>query len=283
MDLLKKAVSASGDTEFIAIDATDAVKSVAERTQAHPAALIHLGQGLMGSLLIMSIANKEATGKLSLQWKVDGPFGDLYVDANELGQVRGTMTNLHPEVSDLNIKMGNGILVVSGKTKKGPTSGIVYSTGDVCSDILHYLLQSEQRQCAMNLWVGIKWNDENKEYPIEVKKAVGYLMELHPNKQTGIEQSRAQFWESRIKQLNRLSTWNLGENTTDDILKTLSGDAKITEFVNQSVSFYCPCSEERAERAMILVRKQDADEGKSEDTAPKILRCEFCGKTYNLI
>lgn len=278
MDCLRKSLSADKEVEFLAIDATELVREAVQRTQAWPPAAIHLGQALMGSILLMSITTKESSSKLSLNWKVDGPFGDLYVECDELGNTRGTVSTPRADIQDLHTKLGEGLLQVR-RTIKNTATGIVYAKGDVCQDLLAYLQQSEQRNCALNLWVNLQWSDYDKENPIHVQSAYGYLLDLLPSSSPERQQAKAFFWETRLQELGGLSKWKFEGDPTLSILKTISDESNPNEIYYQAISFHCNCSEERAKRALSLVNKHD---GIQESVVQEEVRCEFCGKVYRV-
>jgi redox-regulated HSP33 family molecular chaperone len=281
MDCLRKAISADREIEFIAIEATDLLRESMLRTGAWPPAMIHLGQALMGAELLGAITTKEQTAKIGIQWNVRGPFGNLYAEADHMGRARGTIVHPQAPVQNLNSTLGSGVLKVFRK-EKGFVTGIVNSKGDVCADLLKYLKQSEQRFCAMNLWVDLTWNDDNPENPVEVRNALGYLVESLPSESIGRAEAKAVFWEGRLDELGSISKWQLEDDKTKGILKTLSGDENVREIFYLNVGFHCDCDEDRARRALALARNdttKKSDFVKSESQA-ETLRCEYCGKEY---
>lgn len=278
MDLLKKVLIDDSNVQVVAIDATQLVHQTMVQAEAWPPATIHLGQGLLAALSLLSILTKDTDGKLSLQWSSNGPFGDLYVEADPSGNVRGTILKPQAAVQNLHASMGSGNLMVR-KTFKTTSNGVVSSQGDVCQDVLGYLSQSEQRQCAMNLWVDLSWNDDTPETPVSVNSAYGYLLECLPDPDPRRRTLMTQMWEDRLKEMGTLSKWNIDRSKpTDSIIETISGGGSCKEIMTQNIRFHCNCSEERAERALALAVKET---GEPQVEAENI-RCEFCGKNYRI-
>lgn len=281
MDILRRAITKDGLVRISAINGTNLLQESLQRTKSLPPSMIHLGQGLLGSLLLLSVTTKSEDAKISLQWNTPtGPFGSMYVEANAKGEVRGTILKPQASVTDLKTLLGEGHLQVTRQEVKGQV-GVVSCEGDVCSDLLNYLHQSEQRRVAMNLWVDLDVDEANEVHPFKVKKALGYLIELLPDDNVIEQKSREFYFEERLKELGGLSAWDIDYNDpTKSILQILSDEEKPKETMYQSLRFHCNCTEERAARALALAEAQSPTEdfmNKEEDVT-----CEFCGQTYHI-
>lgn len=301
MDILKKYISHDNSVVFSFVDATDTVNESLKRVKCLPPAGIHLGQALLSCLLVQSIYGEKHKNKLSMQWSVDGSFGNMFVDMNEKGGIRGTISNPQFFAGKINESLGQGILQVirensaqtsitsapsSGVTKDAPETsktsmaqaikqtGLVDSKGDVVSDTLGYLHQSEQRQCAMNVWV--QFDTASDE--LRLKSAWGYLVELLPMDDTLKRDMIGMFWEEKFNELGNMSTWNIdaSEPTTSMADITLGTFGK--EISQKKVFFECTCSEERAERALVFANQKD--QAHSQDSAE--VTCEYCGQVYDI-
>lgn len=276
---IQKLITADGGTQILLIEAKDLVQDSLSRLKAWPPSMIHLGQALMGTNLLQALLSKESSSKLSLHWSVRGPFGDLFVEANALGQSRGTITHPQAPVSNMHARLGNGLLQVR-RTEKDATTGVVEAQGDVCMDILNYLKQSEQRPCAMNLWVDLNWDDSRPDHPVYVRHAVGYLLEVLPGDNGKIRPDVLVQWENFLLSLGKLSQWSLDENDLlGSIGRFLNPGTAPKPLLYQNIKFNCSCSEERAQRALTLALNQDDSNPRKNS---EVLRCEFCGKTYEL-
>lgn len=281
-DGLHKVITKGGEAVIIAIDATQMVQETVDRIQAYPPAAIHLGQAMMGTLLVQALSEDDESEKISFQWKAEGPFGHLYAEARNFGEVRGTILYPQAPVMDLQTKLGPGLLQVR-RTKRSTTTGIVNSVGDVSLDMVEYLEKSEQRNCGLNLSVQLAWNDEpGSKSKVKVQYAVGYLIDILPQ-ETEPELNRALLrWDSQMRVLGPLSEWQLEPLPAMCILKILSGESNPRIVMSQRVKFSCSCNQDRAERALALANSQapeDATEGGEEVR----VRCEFCGQVYSIV
>lgn len=273
MDKLQKYISADQSVVFGFLDATQTVNESLKRVGCLPPAGIHLGQALMGCVLVRSLYGEKSKNKLRMQWSVDGGFGNLFVDTDERGAVRGTIAKPQHFAGQLKESLGQGVLQVIREEKKSHT-GLVESKGSVCPDILEYLHQSEQRRCAMNLWVQYDSSSDQ----LQIKNAWAYVFEILPIDDALKKEMIATFWEEKFRELGNMSTWKI------DPKKPLESMADITlgSFGNQTqeqkIFFECTCSKERAERALVFANDKDKDN--HQDAAE--ITCEYCGQRYDI-
>lgn len=273
-DGLKKCLTESKEAVIYVIDATELVQESMERIKSFPPATVHLGQGLMAAALLQALSDGEDE-KVSLQWNTPGPFGSLYVEARNFGEVRGTIMNPQAAVFDFATKLGDGTLQVR-RSRYGTTTSVVNCEGDASLDILNYLEQSEQRNCGINLSVKIHWKDEKQE-EFEVAHALGYLIDILPQNSVEALENALVRWNRQMLKLGDISKWLLRpEHALEDMLQLISGEPAPKTTFQQRVTFRCRCSEERAARALALANRQEGftPQGASE------LRCEYCGKIY---
>lgn len=273
MDKIAKYITHDSSAQFIFVDATDTVSEVLKKTGALPPAGIHLGQALMSCYLIHELSAKQSTHKTKLQWSVNGEFGNLYVDVNEKRKGRGTITNPMAFTGRINESLGHGVLQVLRDQQKTHI-GIVATQGDVCSDSLEYLHKSEQRKCAMNLWVN--FDLESKD--LKVKSALGYFFEVFAMEDAMRFDLISTFWDEKIKEMGSLSNWKIDfKSPIASMAKiALESTGRLTE--ESEIGFGCNCSLVRAERALAFANRQDKE---SEQVEAEI-RCEYCGHVYDV-
>lgn len=273
MDQIAKYVTRDSSAQFIFVDATETVNQAIHRTGSLPPAGIHLGQALLSCYLVHELSAKDDDHRTKLQWNVDGLFGNLYVDVNEHRHGRGTITNPTAFSGHINESLGRGILQVL-RDQKSTHTGIVDSKGDVCSDMLEYLHQSEQRKCAMNIWV----NYDVKSEDLKVKSALGYFFEVFPNENSMRTELIAQFWDEKLAELGTLSNWSIDLNQSIASMAQISLDQTGVKTFEAPISFGCNCSLERAERALTFANRQ---ENSPQESKAEIV-CEYCGQVYNV-
>lgn len=280
MDRIRKIISENGETLIYAIDATEIVQDSMTRIQSFPPATVHLGQAMMAVLLLQAMgAEKEGTETVALDWLCEGPFGHLYAEARNHGEVRATIQNPQAPIFDYDTKLGLGQLRVR-KTRIVSTTSIINAEGNVASDILLYLEQSEQRHTGINFSVHIEWNDPNDPAKgFRVERAIGYLIDLLPQDSKQKFEDALLRWDRRMREIPQMSKWALDpKDRVSGILQLISGEASPKVILDQRVLFSCHCSEERAERALALADSHDPGSKQESHT----IKCEYCGKIYQL-
>lgn len=273
MDNLKKYMSHDGSVSFSFVDATETVNESLSRVGCLPPAGIHLGQALLACVLVQSLYGDKQKNKLRMQWSVDGNFGNLFVDMNQQGGVRGTIANPQHFDGKLTESLGKGIFQVIREEKKSHT-GLVQSKGNVVTDTLEYLHQSEQRQCAMNVWVQYDSGSDQ----LRVKNAWGYLVELLPMEDDLKRDMIATFWEEKFKELGNMSRWNIDPSSPITSMADITLGSFGKETSQKKFFFECTCSKERAERALVFANQNDAENHQEQAQ----ITCEYCGQTYDV-
>lgn len=273
MDQVVKYMTRDSSAQFIFVDATETINQVIHRTGCLPPAGIHLGQALISCYLVHELSAKDQDHRTKLQWNVAGPFGNMYVDVNEHRQGRGTINSPTAFSGQITESLGVGILQVLRDQQKTHT-GIVDSKGDVCTDVLEYLHQSEQRRCAMNLWV----NYDAKSKDLKIKSALGYFFEVFPQEDTMRRELIATFWDEKLAELGTLSEWSIDFKDPVTSMAEIALEKTGVRTFEAPIVFGCNCSLERAERALTFANQQ---ENSPQENKAEII-CEYCGQVYNV-
>ncbi len=279
---LQKCMSENGEAVIYALDATALVQESMQRVDCWPPATKHLGQAMMAAVLLQALNDTEDNESLSFQWMCDGPFGHLYAEARNYGEVRGTIHHPRPPVADYETKLGEGVLQVRRSHGNVGTTSLVNSVGDVSLDIVEYLEKSEQKSCGINLSVQISWDDEQKTR-FRVHSALAYLIHILPQPTEQKRNDALLRWDRQMHDLGPISRWLLRpEQTTLDMLRLISGEETPKVTLSQRVLFSCRCNEDRAARALALLESQEEAEGTFQPAAQTEIRCEYCGRTYTV-
>ena len=279
-DVLQKAISANGEAVAFVIDATALVQESMERVEAWPPATKHLGQAMMASLLLQALSDSDVNDTISLQWTCEGPFGHLFAEARNFGEVRGTIANPRAPVADYETGLGAGLLQIRRSLNRVGTTSIVNSTGVVSSDVVEYLEKSEQKNCGINLSVTVDWEDESRTR-FRVRSALAYLLHVLPQPTEAKLNEALLRWNRQMEALGPMSRWLLREGqTTADMLRLILGEEQPKIVMTQRVTFKCNCDVSRAARALALLEVQEEKEGTFQETPETEIRCEYCGKTY---
>lgn len=279
-DSLLKAISENQEVVVYALDATSLVQESMERIDCWPPATKHLGQAMMASVLLQALSDSEDGETLSLQWNCAGPFGHLYAEARNYGEVRGTIQHPQPPVADYETGLGEGILQVRRAHGAVGRTSVVNATGQVGADLVEFLEQSEQKNCGINLSVVIDWDEKDKS-KFKVSSALAYLIHVLPQPTEAKLNEALLRWDRQMQALGPISRWLLRPECVPlDMLRLICGEENPKLVMNQRVKFACKCSTDRAERALALLEAQEKKEGSFQEGKATNIRCEYCGKTY---
>lgn len=281
-DVLQKAISGNGEAVIFVLDATSLVQESMERIEAWPPATKHLGQAMMAALLLQALGDSDVNDTFSLQWTCEGPFGHLFAEARNFGEVRGTIQRPRAPVPDYDTGLGPGLLQIRRSQNRIGTTSIVNSGGVVSSDVVEYLEKSEQKNCGINLSVVLDWEDDSRTR-FRVRSAHAYLLHILPQPTEAKLNEALLRWNRQMEALGPISRWLLREDQiTTDMVRLILGEEEPKLVMTQRVAFKCNCDVNRAARALALLEVQEEKEGTFQEAATTDIRCEYCGKTYTV-
>ncbi|NIP78526.1 MAG: Hsp33 family molecular chaperone HslO [Gemmatimonadetes bacterium] len=276
---LVRATAFDGRVRALAVDSTSAVRELAQLQGTGPAATAALGRVATGTLLLGATLKKE-THLVTVQVKGDGPGGTVLASANGRGEVRGLVGNPRPAIQEtidgkLNVSGVVGtrgrITVIKDLGLKEPyNSTVELVSGEIGKDFAYYFARSEQQPSAVGLGVFVDRFGE-------VVAAGGYIIQILG----GLDADAVETLEREIAGLPHPTTMIRAGESPEDVLERVFG--KTFNVLDRSpVRFHCPCSRDRAERALILLGPGEIDaiiatqshQGHSDVT------CEFCGTNY---
>lgn len=276
MDYMVRGTAAEGMIRAFAAATRDTVEEARKAHNTAPVATAALGR-LMTAAVMMGSDMKGEQDLITLKISCDGPIGGLLATADAAGNVKGYVNQ--PEVLihanefgklDVAGALGNGVLsVIKDIGLKEPYVGqIMLCSGEIAEDLTYYFAASEQIPSSVAL--GVLMNRENT-----VREAGGFIIQLMP----GASEEIISKLEERIRTLRPVTAMLDGGMTPEDILReVLAGfDPEINE--RMPVRFYCSCSRERVERALISLGRKELTE-MIQDGKPVELCCHFCGKKY---
>lgn len=275
-DYIVRASAAGAQIRAFAAVTTNLVEEARERHQASPVATAALGRLLTGGVIMGSMM-KNPKDMLTIQIKCSGPVGGLTVTADSQGNVKGYMHNpdviLPPKNGKLDVggALGQGVMtVIKDMGLKEPYSGqTVLQTGEVAEDLTYYFATSEQVPSSVGL--GVLMEKDNT-----VRCAGGFIVQVMPF----IEEEVLSRLEQNIQNLQPVTSMLDGQHTPEEMLScVLDGlDMEITD--TMPATFFCNCSRERIEKAIISIGKKDIqsmiDDGKDIE-----VKCHFCNEAYN--
>jgi molecular chaperone Hsp33 len=277
-----RATAMDGLVRAFAISSTQTVAELRQRHGTDPAVTAALGRLATGTVLFGAML-KDDDQLVTVRVQGNGPAGTLLASANGNGEVRGLVSNPRPDIEQVNEK---GKLNVSGAVgtegrltvtrdlgmRQPHTSTVEIVSGEVGEDLAHYLAHSEQIPSAVGIGVFVKASGE-------VEAAGGYIVQLMP----GIKEQDAIKIESVIRDLPHPTTMLREGDTPETMLgRIFEKDLQILE--SKPVRFFCPCSKERAERALMLLGSEEIRaiiEADRQKGATEVV-CQFCASTYSI-
>jgi molecular chaperone Hsp33 len=275
-----RATAFGGRVRAFAIDATAVAAELHRRHDTVPAATAAIGQLAAGTLLLGAML-KEDDQLVTVRVRGDGPGGVLLASANGRGEVRALIGNPRPDVEQVRNGKLNvaGVVGTAGRLSvtrdlgmRQPYMGLVeLVSGELGEDLAHFFATSEQTPSAVGIGVFVRANGS-------VEAAGGYIVQLLP----GLHDRDALTIEGRIRELPHPTTLlRAGESPEDVLHRIFDGDVELLDRI--AVRFHCPCSLERAERALLLLGEESIlDMIGSSDSGGAEMRCEFCTEVYTL-
>ncbi|WP_027415788.1 Hsp33 family molecular chaperone HslO [Aneurinibacillus terranovensis] len=276
-DYLVRGTAYNGFLRVFAVCTTDTLNEIQRRIDTWPVVSAALGRTL--SIGAMIGAMHKGEDRLTIIIKGGGPVGQIIVDANAKGEVRGYVTNPHVHFElngkgKLDVRRAVGtegfITVTKDLGLKEPYHGsspIV--SGEIGEDFAYYFTASEQVPSAVG--VGVLVNPDNT-----IKASGGFIIQLMPDTPEEIVERL----ENSIARTRPVSTLVDEGMTPEQILAEVLGEEAVI-LGKHAVVFNCHCSLDRVKRALITLGEEELtsmieEQGKAEIT------CHFCNEHYRL-
>ena len=275
-DYIIRATAAEGQIRAFAATTRDLVEYARSAHNTSPVATAALGR-LLTAGAMMGIMMKGEKDLLTLKIEGDGPIGGLTVTADSRGNVKGYA--FHPEVMlppnakgklDVGGALGIGVLsVIKDIGLKDPYVGqTILVTSEIAEDLTYYFATSEQTPSSVSL--GVLMERDNT-----VKQAGGFILQMMP----GASEEVISALEKRLGEITSITALLDAGNTPEMILEHILGDFGLEILDKLPTAFCCNCSEERIEKALISVGKQEL-QSMIEDGKTIEVNCHFCNKHY---
>ena len=274
-DYIVRATAGDGQVRAFAATTGNLVEEARRRHNTSPVATAALGRLLTAGAMMGSMM-KNDTDVLTLQIKGDGPLGGITVTADAKANVKGFVENpdamLPPKNGKLDVggAVGIGLLnVIKDMGMKEPYVGqTILQTSEIAEDLTYYFATSEQVPSSVGL--GVLMNKDNT-----VHCAGGFIVQVMPF----VTDEVLSRLEENIQKISSVTQMLDDGHTPEQMLEwVLEGlDIEITDTI--PANFFCNCSHERIEKAIISIGKKDIqsmiDEGKEVE-----VKCHFCNTAY---
>jgi molecular chaperone Hsp33 len=273
-DYLLRATAMQGKVRAFAVQTTSIVEELRRRHRTTPTATAALGRTVAAALMMGAMLKGE--DKLTVQVKGDGPLGQIVVDANAYGEVRGYVD--YPEVElplnalgKLDVAGAVGtegfIYVIKDQGLKEPYRGSTpIISGELGEDFTYYFAKSEQTPSAVALGVLVDTDHT-------VKASGGFIIQLLP----GMTDEEIDQMEGVLSQLKPITTLLDQGATLEQILTSIVSDVVV--WSQMDVHFRCECSRERVETTLISLGRSELETILLEDGNAEVV-CQFCNEAY---
>ena len=275
-DYIVRGTAAGAQVRVFAATTRNLVEEARERHNTSPVATAALGR-LLTAGAMMGCMMKGEKDLLTLQIQCSGPIGGLTVTADSMGRVKGYV--IHPEVMlpinskgklDVGGALDMGILnVIKDMGLKEPYVGqTVLQTGEIAEDLTYYFANSEQIPSSVGL--GVLMNKNNT-----VAQAGGFIIQLMPF----AEEKVISALEKKLSAMTSVTSYLEAGKSPEELLLEIFGDMEL-EFTDRlDTSFYCNCSKERVEKALISIGEKEIKDMIADGEEVQ-LHCHFCNENY---
>lgn len=275
-DYIIRATAANSQIRAFAAVTTETVETARKAHNTSPVATAALGRLLTGGAM-MGVMMKGEKDILTLQIHAGGPLQGITVTADFRGRVKGYVGN--PNVCipanskgklDVAGAVGVGFMnVIKDMGLKEPYLGqVALQTSEIAEDLTYYFATSEQVPSAVGL--GVLMNKDNT-----VRQAGGFIVQLMPF----ADESVISKLEENVGKINSVTNLLEEGHTAESLLEAvLEGfDIEINDRV--PTEFYCNCSKERVEKALVSIGRKDLNELIQEGKEVE-MNCHFCNTNY---
>ena len=276
MDRIIRATAADGFVKMAVITAKESVERARQIHGLSPTACAALGRTLCAASLLGQ-AMKEEKASLTIRINGGGPIGGVVAVSDSDGNMRGYVDAPRCELPlrpDGKLDVGgavgrDGTLTVSRDLgMKEPYIGsVALVSGEIAEDVTAYLLESEQLPSACGLGVLV---DTDRT----IRAAGGFLVQLMP----GADPSLSERLEENIRLMDQLTTI-LDEDGEQALFSQVLKGFERHVVGEYPVSYRCPCSRERVERALTVLENAEIAEIAAEGKDVSV-SCQFCDRVY---
>ncbi|WML42538.1 Hsp33 family molecular chaperone HslO [Neobacillus sp. PS3-40] len=276
-DYLVKALAFNGQVRAYAVRSTKIVDEAQRRHDTWRTASAALGRSVTAGVMMGAMLKGEE--KLTIKIDGGGPIGNILVDSNGKGEVRGYVTNPHVdfeanEHGKLDVKRAvgtNGTLtVVKDLGLRDFFSGQVpLVSGELGEDFTYYFVSSEQIPSSVG--VGVLVNPDDT-----ILAAGGFIFQLMP----GTEDETITKIEERLKTIPPISRLIQQGLSPEEILEELFGKEQLKVLEKMPVRFECNCSKDRFGGAIVSLGSAEIEDMIEKDGMAEA-HCHFCNEKYH--
>ena len=275
-DYIVRATAANAQIRAFAATTREMVEKGRQVHETSPVMTAALGRLLTAGAMMGSMLKGEQD-VLTLQIRGDGPAKGITVTADSAANVKGYV--VEPQVMlppnekgklDVGGAIGRGYLsVIKDMGLKEPYTGQTeLQTGEIAEDLTYYFATSEQVPSPVGL--GVLMEKDNT-----VKQAGGFIIQLMPF----AEEEVIEKLEKNLAQVSGVTKLLDEGRTPEQILEVLLGDMDLEIQDTIPTQYYCNCSKERVEKAIVSIGRKEIND-MIQDGKPIEVKCHFCNTAY---
>ena len=275
-DVLVRATAANAQIRAFACRTTHMLETARQNHNTSPVMTAALGRFLSAGAMMGSMLKGEKD-LLTLRIKSTGPAKGLTVTADSHGNVKG-YADVPDVILPANAKgkldvggaVGPGYLqVIRDLGLKEPYVGqTALQTSEIAEDLTYYFANSEQVPSSVGL--GVLMEKDNT-----VRRAGGFIIQLMPF----AEDKTIDKLEEILKKVTSVTELLDKGYTPEQLLEELLGDLGLEITDTIPTRFYCNCSKERVEQAVVSIGRKDIQEMIDEGEDIEV-KCHFCNTAY---
>lgn len=277
MDYILRATAGNSSIRIFVANTKDTVQKAFEIHKTSPVMSAALGRSLTAAAIMGSMLKSEKD-ILTINIRGDGPGKGLVVTSDSNSRVKGYCLNNVVNIPlkengklDVRTALGEGnITIIKDMGLKEPYIGqIPLISGEIAEDLTYYFAKSEQTPSAVSLGVLVDRN-------YSIKQSGGFIIQLLPDADENI----ISILEEKMRTIEPITTMLEKSMTLEEILNEIAGELGVNILDKIPVNYYCNCSKEKVEKALISIGEKELNNIIKEDKKAT-LHCHFCNKDYN--
>lgn len=275
-DYLVKATAYNGAIRAYTATTTNTVDEACKRQDTWATTSAALGRTI--TIATMMGAMLKGNSRLTAKVEGNGPIGVIVADADAHGKVRGYVGNPHVDFElnkhgKLDVAravgtQGNVSVVKDLDVKEHFTGQVPIVSGEISEDFTHYFVHSEQIPSAVG--AGVLVNPD-----LSIMAAGGFILQVMPD----VSDEIITKIEETIQSFPPISKLIEEGNNPEQILYRLLHQENVNIHDKIPIEFYCHCSKDRVERAIIGLGNKEIQQMIAEDEGAEA-SCHFCNEVY---
>ena len=275
-DYIVRATAADNQVRAFAATTKQVVETARQHHNTSPVATAALGR-LLSAGAMMGSMMKNDTDMLKLQIRGNGPIEGITVTADSFANVKGYVGNpdvmLPPKNGKLDVggAVGVGLLqIIKDMGLKEPYSGqTILVSSEIAEDLTYYFANSEQIPSSVGL--GVLMEKDNT-----VRCAGGFIIQMMPFAQ---EKTVGRL-EENLRRVSSVTSLLDQGYTPERMLEVLFEGLGLEITDTIPTRFFCNCSKERVEQAVVSIGKKEIEE-MIRDGEDIEVKCHFCNTAYH--